>query len=41
MAKSLRQIALEMDPQRDKAIGIQLSSVLKQHRWLGGAPAAA
>ena len=38
MAKSLRQVALEMDPQRDKAIGIQLSSLLKQHRWLAGSP---
>ncbi|HET6977292.1 MAG TPA: hypothetical protein VFI24_13270 [Pyrinomonadaceae bacterium] len=40
MGKSLRQIAAEMDPLADKRSGIELSSVLKQHRWLGGVPAS-
>jgi hypothetical protein len=38
MPKSLRQIALEMDPLADKQSDIDLKSVFKQHRWLGGAP---
>jgi hypothetical protein len=33
MPKSLRQVAFEMDPLADSRSTIQLSSVLKQHRW--------
>ena len=40
MPTSLRQIASEMDPLAGKQSGIQLSSVLKQHRWLTGVPAS-
>jgi hypothetical protein len=40
MPKSLRQVALEMDPLADKQSQIQLSSVLKQHRWPVGSPAS-
>jgi endonuclease/exonuclease/phosphatase family metal-dependent hydrolase len=40
MSKSLRQIALEMDPLADKKSAVQLSSVLKQHRWPAGSPAS-
>ena len=40
MPKSLRQIAAEMDPLADKQSGIQLRSVLQQHRWPTGTPAS-
>lgn len=40
MPKSLRQVASEMDPLADKHSGIQLSSVLRQHRWPTGVPAS-
>jgi len=38
MTKSLRQVASEMDPLADKRSGVQLKSLLKQHRWLTGTP---
>src|SRR4051812_27491046 len=40
MPKSLRQIAFDMDPLADSQSGIQLSSVLRQHRWPVGSRAS-
>ncbi|MDH4369642.1 MAG: hypothetical protein OEV99_07320 [Nitrospira sp.] len=40
MPTSLRQIASTMDPLAEKQSSIQLSSVLKQHRWPPGVPAS-
>ena len=38
MSTSLRTIATEMDPMDDQRGGVELRSVLKQHRLLDGAP---
>jgi endonuclease/exonuclease/phosphatase family metal-dependent hydrolase len=40
MPKSLRQIASEMDPLVDRHSGVQLSTVLNQHRWPTGFPSS-
>lgn len=41
MPKSLREVASEMDPLGDQHGDVQLRTVLKQHRFLAGAPAPA
>jgi len=40
MPKSLRQIASEMDPLINSQSEVQLSNVLRQHRWLAGISAS-
>ncbi len=41
MPKSLKQVAFEMDPLATKGTSVRLSSVLRQHRFPVGFPAAA